>query len=87
MGLFMVNTVSTLLTSKPLQITMLEANCGLRHLRPIRNKLHKDLLLMEERIRAGENGSVTEAHRVMDAEISTLDEMIRKLWEVYTSFS
>jgi len=71
---------------KTVSVTMIETNCALRHLRPVRDKMYRDLMLMEEQIRAGNDGTLKDAHRSLDTEIVIIDNLLRKLWETYLTY-
>lgn len=57
-----------------------EITCALRHLRVRRDALYSDMLLLEERERCGEDGSVRGALLVISSEIDILDGVIRHMW-------
>lgn len=64
------------------ELTAVEISCALRHLRVRRDALYSDMLLLEERERAGEDGAVRGALLVVAGELSLLDGVIRHLWHL-----
>lgn len=65
----------------PLHLTRLECVWLLRRLRPERDSMQNDLTLIEERIHAGHNGHLVEAHRALEAEFHIANGVIGKLWQ------
>jgi hypothetical protein len=63
-----------------LDVTLLECMWMLRWLRALRDRKKEELLLIEEQIRAGHDGSLVAGHRAIDADIAIADEIIRKIW-------
>lgn len=54
-------------------------------MRAIRDSLRRDLNELEERMRAGHDGVISQAHRVLDAELGIVDESVRLLQEAYVT--
>jgi len=57
-----------------------ELLCLLRHIRIQRRRLWRDSIKLEEQIMAGHNDAVTAAYTAIQADISILDAMIRRMW-------
>ncbi len=69
----------------PVPFTLIETLCVLRYMRKVRDSLRKDLMELQERIRAGNNGAHDSAVLALDAETAIVEESIRKLWEAYNA--
>lgn len=55
----------------------------LRNLRAQRDRLGSDMRALEERVlRGGHNGGLNDAHRLLDADATLLDDVIRRLWDM-----
>lgn len=64
-------------------LTKLEAFVTLRHLRVQRFRLEHDMAALEERrLRGGHNGDLDKAHRALDTDVTTLQDVIRRLWDM-----
>lgn len=66
----------------PVQLTRLEVFWLLRRLRRDRDALAEDLLLLEERVRAGVSGHLQGAYTALDADRSIAEGIISKLWRI-----
>lgn len=66
-----------------MKFTLVVLLSTLRHMRAIRDSLRRDLNELEERMRAGHDGAISQAHRVLDAELGIVDESVRLLQEAY----
>lgn len=65
----------------PVQFTLIELHANLRHMRHVKADLHAATLLLQEQQRVGHNGHRNAAQLVLDAELSIVEEICRKLWE------
>jgi hypothetical protein len=64
-------------------VTRLEVFVMLRHLRVQRFKMEHDMAAIEERrLRGGIDGELDLAHRTLDAEVTILADVIRRLWDL-----
>lgn len=68
-----------------MKFTLVVLLSTLRHMRAIRDSLRRDLNELEERMRAGHDGVISQAHRVLDAELGIVDESVRLLQEAYVT--
>lgn len=57
----------------------------LRHMRVVRDNIKRDLHELEERMRAGHDGVLGQAHRVLDAELAIVEESVRLMQEAYVT--
>lgn len=58
-----------------------EAYTMLRHLRYRHQEIDNDMLALEERrLRGGFDGQLDAAHRILDAELQILADVLRRLW-------
>lgn len=64
----------------PVNLSMMEHVWLLRRLRADKDKLAEDMLALEERIKGGHNGELSNAHRALDGDKAICDGIIRKLW-------
>lgn len=65
-----------------LDISLYECMWLLRTLRAVKKHIQEDMLAIEERIRGGNDGQLTDAHRLLDSDCTTVDSLIRRLWQV-----
>ncbi len=67
-----------------LPLSGIECACTLRYLQDSRRTLFNNRLALEERIRAGEDkdGAIYAALRLLESDISVLDIVIARLWEL-----
>lgn len=65
----------------PLNLSHMHCVWLLRRLRADRDKIRDDMLLIEERIKSGHDGELTNAHRALDADAAIADQLIRMLWQ------
>lgn len=70
----------------PVQLTRLEVFWLLRRLRRDRDAIAEDLLLLEERVRAGVNGHLKGAYIALDADRAIAEGVIAKLWRIVAHF-
>ena len=64
-------------------LTMLETFIVLRHLRIQRFKMERDMeAIKERRLRGGFNGDLDAAHRALDADVTILGDVLRRLWDL-----
>lgn len=70
---------------EPVQFTRLQVVWLLRRLRADRNEIADNLLLIEERVRAGYNGHLAEAFRALEADRTIADSIIVALWALVGS--
>lgn len=69
--------------AKHLELTLVETVCLLRNLRDRRDAMRLDVLALEERIRAGEDGLIKGAHAVLEADVFVLDGILAKIWMLW----
>lgn len=63
-------------------ITRLEAFITLRHLRVQRFKMEHDMAQLEERRLSGHDGHLDAAHAALDVEVTILNDVLRRLWQI-----
>lgn len=69
--------------AKTVSLTRLEAIVMLRYCRMQEMALSRDMMQLEERrIRGGYNGTLDAAHHALDADVSILEDVIRRLWQI-----
>lgn len=69
--------------SKTISLTRLEAVVMLRYCRLQEMALSRDMVALEERrIRGGFDGQLDAAHGALDADVSMLEDVIRRLWQI-----
>lgn len=69
--------------SKTISLTRLEAIVMLRYCRMQEMALSLDMMKLEERrIRGGFDGQLDAAHNALDADVSILEDVIRRLWQI-----
>lgn len=69
--------------ARTIALNRIEAVVLLRYLRHQAMALSRDMMALEERrIRGGYNGTLDAAHRALDADVSILEDVIRRLWEI-----
>lgn len=66
----------------PLHLTRLEVFWLLRRLRRNRDAIAEDMLLIEERVRAGHNSGLEGAYRALDGDRAIAEGIIGKLWQI-----
>lgn len=66
----------------PLNLTRLEVFWLLRRLRQDRDAIADDLLLIEERVRAGHNKGLEGAYRALDGDRAIAEGIVSKLWQI-----
>lgn len=70
-------------TAKTISLTRLEAIVMLRYCRQQEMALSRDMMALEERrMRGGFNGDLDHAHAALDADVSILEDVIRRLWQI-----
>lgn len=63
-----------------IQLSRLECLWLLRRMRHDRDEIYETLLTLEERIKAGHDGTLVSAHHALDADLMICDGIIRALW-------
>jgi hypothetical protein len=69
--------------AKLLQLTKVEQVCLLRHIRASRDRFAHEILGLEERVRAGEDGAIKTDLVAHNADIFILDTIINKTWILF----
>lgn len=68
--------------SKVVVLTRLEAFVTLRYLRLQRFRLEHDMAAIEEQRLQGIDGTLDLAHRALDADVTILNDVLRRLWQM-----
>lgn len=72
--------MSPLVPPKSVTFTRLQTMWLLRRLRADRDEMNENLMAIEERIKAGENGSLSNGHIAISADCKIAQEIITMLW-------
>lgn len=69
---------------KKLELSLIETVCLLRNLRDRKDAMALDVLALEERIRAGEDGSLKGAHAALSTDVQILTGILAKIWNLWS---
>ena len=65
----------------PVNLTLVERHCALRHMRNVKADLQSAITLLQEQQRAGHDQHRNSAMVVLDGELHVVEEVCKKLWE------
>jgi hypothetical protein len=67
--------------TSPVNLTLVERHCALRHMRNVKADLQTAIQHLQEQQRMGHNGHRNSAMVVLDGELHIVEEVCKKLWE------
>lgn len=68
------------ITTYQLPLSVMEGVWLLRQLRAAKASMSAELMYLEERIKSGADGMLSDTYRTVDGDIAICDTIIRKLW-------
>lgn len=67
--------------TSPVNLTLVERHCTLRHMRNVKADLQAAIALLQEQQRVGHDQHRNSAMVVLDGELHVVEEVCKKLWE------